>query len=367
MYKKYFLGSALIASLLLAACAPKTTTPEPGVEMGETYTSATLTIRKVLTLFTIDALKGVEASKEQLQAKINAHHTLVISDMGCYDGFNSFETIKAIIKRVRELYGTDFKIKVAYSDLAPTPQGFMLELLDKPTLLGENITVNYAPHNIYQPLPYQSDITICSYATHWLSQPISATQPLSSIFPTCFAINSPERIAIDAISTSDIHKFYTARQQDTTVFVACAHMVKHDEHGLQCTAQTVMSLMDTVFAEMYQTHKFTKSSFYIPFAYRTSNQICTSAITAQAKVILENNITMPSVFSSLYAAGKLSLAAVGAWATKEARGWSTGSVQKLVGADLVEEFYHRLEEKIQQDPLHYVSDHHIQVIITSPS
>lgn len=355
----------LLASWFLATFIVIAVADQQHSQMGQTYTMATLTIRKVLTLFTPDVLKGIDATQDLIQAQIIKNQKLVISDIGCYDGFNSFETIKAVIQKIRAIYGSDFTIEVAYSDLASKPYSFMQELLNKPTLLGENVITSYAAQNIFERLPYQSDITICSYATHWLSEKINTSQPLSSIFPSRFTSKSAEKKSADIISATDIEKFYQARQADTAAFVACIHMIKQEEHGLECTAHNVMVLMDDVFSEMYTEREIKSSNFYIPFAYRTTEQITASAAKANCGTLINNAIQMPSVFSELYTQGKLSEIELGQWAAKEARGWSEGSVQALVGETRVEEFYQRLAQKIQHDPLNYLSHHYIQFIITT--
>lgn len=335
------------------------------VGMSQDYSDKTKTVRTGLVVFKEEVLKAIEINKDQIQQVINEQGYLVISDLGCFDGGNFFESFKEIIKDLRARFGNDFTIKVEYSDLGAEAGGFTKNLVENPELLGENVEVKYRSHNFYEKLPYQSNITFCTLGVHWLSKTlVTSNDPNVTLFPTFFEKGTPLHRELTELADRDMATFFKQRKSDTNIFLAMANMTKYGEGDtFSCTARSTMLFMDRVFREMNQDRGVT--SGYVPFYYRTAPEYLAQAESSGFELQRESNRVFPCNYVKLFQERKMSEQELATAETAMARAWSEWSIKGLL-KEHTDEFYTRLYGYFQTAPATSGSDYHLQNVILKP-
>lgn len=358
MLKTIFLFPFLISAL--AAQNPNMDTV-PSIRMSSEYNSSTGTIKTVLRSFKDWVIQGIENHQDEIQQAIDRQGFLVISDIGCFDGSNFFEPLKEVIVKIRELFGQNFKIKVIYSDLSTTPGEFTKGILNTPEALGADVQTSYQEHNFYHPLPYLSNITLCTLGTHWLS-----TSPSSSVslFPTCFKSDTFEKSEVSQIADADLETFLRARLQDTSIFLGLVNMIKLKKEGgkISFSAQATMQFMDDIAFGIDGIKKGV-----IPFYYRFPEEFLNMANAVGYHIDRAQNFIFPCDYVQLFKEGIITREKLALCETKMARAWSEGSITAIVGKDRSEEFYDKLHRSFEISPESCGSDYHLQFLTLSPS
>lgn len=330
------------------------------VEMSPEYGNTTQTAKTFLQLFKDWIIEAITTHRQELQAIIKTHKTLVISDVGCWDGSHFFDSLREIILKLRELFGGDFKIKIIYSDLTPYPQGFLNELLKKPELLGNNVETSYYKHSFYEPLPYLSNITLCTLGTHWLSKAPSVNEPVTTLFPVCFKDRGQEKM--EKLAQEDLQDFFKARQQDTSAFIGLVNLIKMRtiEGSFSFTAQSAMRFMDEIF------YGKLKKKGMISLFYRFPDEFISEAKAFGYQIDRTQNFIFHCDYVKLYQQGQITRAQLIEAEVKMAQAWSQGSIAHLLEANQVDTFYLELKKCFEKSPETCGSDYHLQFLILTP-
>lgn len=373
MLKKISILHVLSFALLAVSLAAE---PEHlTVEMSQDYGLDTSTIKTSLDRFfkplVIGALERNAAFVKQLVADDGMY---VTADFGTWDGMNSFETKKAEVNWVRENIDPNIRIKIVYSDLNANPPEHIQELIKNPSgVFGENVEVFYVEHNFYaqlpsvdmdkRPLPTRMHMTTCTLGTHWLSEPLkTARDSDSSIFPTKFK-NEAALQEVKQKSASDLRKFMESRLHDSSL-VALSIMVQSNG---DYTAKSAMDYMDMAHKALKSEHP-SLSDGYVAFYYQSVEEFLHNLDNLDAFTISHHELTLtPCDYVKRYEDGKITKRELAIAQRKMTEAWGTGSIVDLVGSELKDKFFEKVQELFESQEIPRGSVYHLENVVLRPT